>query len=523
MPRFFNTAGPCEARKHYMLPPERRLEWLDQVVEQEQYFVLHAPRQTGKTTAMRAWTARLNQQGMVALLATLETSQGVEDVERAEWLWIDALQIAASFRLDPSLAPPSFAAVSDVPPGQRLLTVLRRWCAAVKTPVVLVLDEADVVRGEALISLLRQLRAGFQDRGPGNFPVSIALVGLRDLRDYIVAAKGGAPVTPGSPFNVKIESFTLRTFEADEVRELLVQHTAETGQVWTEEAIEHVWRRTQGQPFLVNALAWRATSRLVLQRDLPLDLAVVQEAEKQLILSRTTHLDNLAERLKEPRVARVIEPMLLGDDPADLDVASDDFQVVQDLGLVRRGPSGVEPANPIYREVLVRQLSLNHEYNLPEPSWPWRTPEGRLNVPGLVDAFLAWWRENADILRTDRRTPYKEAAAHLAFMGFVQRVVNDQGGGGSVEREYAAARGRVDVVVSYAGERHVFELKRVQERRGRERVVQEGIGQLTTYLDALGLSEGWLIVFDPRAMTWDERLWAREERRDGKALHLRGA
>jgi hypothetical protein len=520
MPRFFNTAGPCDPARHYMLPPERRLTTLRQLIEQQQYFVLHAPRQTGKTTAMLTFTAELRSLGYVALMASLETSQGVADVEHAEHLWLDAIRFAAEFDLPPELRPPQASTLQDVAAGQRLGALLMRWCAAVARPVVLVLDEADVVRDAPLVSLLRQLRAGFSRRGPGRFPSSIALVGLRDLRDYLMSAKDGHTVSPGSPFNIKAESLTLRNFDEAEVVELLWQHTAETGQRWTDEALERVWSRTQGQPFLVNALAWRVTSRLLQDRSVHVGLPTILEAEQQLILSRTTHLDNLSERVKEERVARVIEPVILGDEFGEIDRLTDGFEYVQDLGLIRRGPAGLEIANPIYREVLARVLSYNQQEDTPAPWWPWRTADGRLDVAALVSEFLLWWRRHADILCNDRRTPYREAAAHLAFMGFLQRVVN---GGGTVEREYAAARGRVDVVVSYAGERHVFELKRVRARAGREAVVEEGIVQLAGYLETLGVEEGWLIVFDTRELSWEEKLWVKEERRGGKVLHLRGA
>jgi AAA+ ATPase superfamily predicted ATPase len=61
--RFFNTAGPCRPDRHYMLPPEKRLPSLRQLIEREHYFVLHAPRQSGKTTVVRAVVEKLNQEG----------------------------------------------------------------------------------------------------------------------------------------------------------------------------------------------------------------------------------------------------------------------------------------------------------------------------------------------------------------------------------------------------------------------------------------------------------------------------
>jgi ketosteroid isomerase-like protein len=519
MPRFFNTTGPCRPERHYMLPPEARLPELAELVEREQYFVLHAPRQTGKTTTILAFARSLQARGVAALMVSFEECLS-PSVALAEDIWMHAISEEARWELPVAHRPPDPGATSLGAPGTRFSAWLRAWCAGLDVPVVLFIDEADAVRGEALVSLLRQLRRGFAYRGVGRFPVSIALVGLRDLRDYIADAKDGQAVSLGSPFNVTAGSFTLADFTADEVRTLLLQHTAETGQPWSEAALARVFDRTQGQPFLVNALADIAVTHLAPDRSAAIEVEAIDQAVVRLILSRRTHLANLAERLKEPRVARVVQSVLLGDEALEINAGSDDFAYTQDLGLVRRGPQGAEVANPIYREVLVRELTVNEELSLPAPWWPWRTPQGRLDVPALVAAFLRWWRENADILRDTARSPYHEAAAHLAFMGFLQRVVN---GGGTVEREYAAARGRVDVVVSYAGERHVFELKRVSARHGLQRVVDEGITQLAGYLDTLGVDEGWLIVFDPRPeRTWEERLWEREETRGGRRVRVRG-
>jgi hypothetical protein len=209
MPRFFNTAGPCNADDHYMLPPEQRIPDLQPFVEQKQYFVLHAARQTGKSTAMIAFTARLREQGIVALYATLETSQEMDALEEAEALWISSIRHAARIQLPEPQRPTAV----DAPVGERLLAMLSAWSEAVHpAPVVLVLDEADVVRGAPLVSLLCQLRAGFLNR-PQHFPASIALVGMRDLRDYLTQSKDGVPVNPGSPFNIKSASLTLRVFK----------------------------------------------------------------------------------------------------------------------------------------------------------------------------------------------------------------------------------------------------------------------------------------------------------------------
>jgi len=520
MARFFNTTGPCAPDKHYMLGPEERIPDLLPYVEREQYFVVHSARQTGKTTAMRAFAERLRTLGHVAVWATLETSQGFESVEGAEPLWIGALQDAARFSL-PELLRPDPAA--EITPGRGLQDFLQRWAEKVgDRRLVLLLDEADVVSGPALVSLLRQLRGGFMDRGPGRFPTSIALIGMRDLRDYLSHAKDGASVSPGSPFNIKSASLTLRNFTQEEVAALYTQHTEDTGQRFAPEAIARSFWWTQGQPFLVNALADLAVQATIVGSSEAIQEGAIDEAKERLIQARTTHLHSLEEHLREPRVARIVQPMLLGDTPFSIPYSHDDFEYVVDMGLITRGTSGAEPANPLYREVMVRQMTYDLQAAVEQPWWRWQTPEGRLDFPALVDAFLQWWRENEQSITAHGNKQYPEALPHLAFMAFLQRVVN---GGGQVMREYAAGRKAVDIVVTYKDERFVVELKRVfTGGKSADKVRAEGSVQLAGYLDTLDEDEGWLIIFDQRpGRSWTQRLWRDEQRVEGRRLLLCGA
>jgi hypothetical protein len=293
---------------------------------------------------MRTFAQRLRGQGIAACWATLEAAQGIEEPAQAEPLWLQALSDASSW-VSAEVCAPDPARFHAGPVGGRLGAYLRAWAASLPVPLVLLLDEAVVLTGAALVSLLRQLRAGFMDRGVGRFPTSVALIGMRDLRDYLVRSKEGRFVSPGSPFNIKAASITLRNFNGQEVRELLAQHTAETGQPFLLEAVEVIAQVTDGQPYLVNALADRCVTHLSPDRARPVTRAHVEDAREWLIHARTTHLDSLAERLKEPRVAKTVQAVLLGDQPIQVD--TDDFQYALDLGLVRLVSGGAEAANPL--------------------------------------------------------------------------------------------------------------------------------------------------------------------------------
>jgi hypothetical protein len=175
----------------------------------------------------------------------------------------------------------------------------------------------------------------------------------------------------------------------------------------------------------------------------PIDLALIDQAKENLILRRVTHLDQLADKLTEPRVRRIIEPMLAG--TALGEVPRQDIEYLLDLGLCRMANGrGLSIANPIYREVLPRMLSFTPQASLPEISPSWLDADGNLVPERLLDAFLAFWRQHGEPLLGS--APYHEIAPHLVLMAFLQRVANAEG---SIEREYAIGRGRMDLCLRY--------------------------------------------------------------------------
>jgi type II secretory pathway predicted ATPase ExeA len=471
-----------------MLPATARLPGILRLIAQQSYFVLHAPRQTGKTTAMFSLARELTAGGQyTAVLLSLEVGAPFsDDADMAENAILSSWRSDTLARLPDELQPPPWPAAE---PGAKIRTALRAWARSSSRPLVLFLDEIDALQDDALISVLRQLRAGYNDR-PDAFPHALALIGLRDVRDYKVASGGSDRLRSASPFNIKVESLTLRNFTAPEVIDLYAQHTADTGQVFTPAALERAFDLTQGQPWLVNALARQAVEVLVPDPAMPVDVAHIDAAKERLIERQDTHLDSLAERLQEERIRRIIEPMLAGQPLGT--VPFEDIQFVLDLGLCRMDPrGGLVIANPIYREVLPRVLTGTPSAALPRITATWLTPTGELDPPKLLEAFLSFWRQHGEPLL--RSAPYAEIAPHLVLMAFLHRVVNS---GGTLEREYAIGTDRMDLCLRYGAVTLGIELKVWRDGRGDP--LTAGLEQLDSYLAGLGLMSGWLIIFDQR-------------------------
>jgi hypothetical protein len=362
---------------HYMLPPEKRLigAQLGRYVRDQLYWVLHAPRQTGKTTFLLDWQRQLNAGGaVIALYVSIETCQEIDNV--AEAMKMASLSVQAEMeRIGYSDPIPS-----DGAPETILTDTLRKAAKmAAPKPLVVLFDEVDVLRDQPMVQFLRVLRSGFATRGVGQFPTSIALVALRDLKDYIIRAKDGKSVNPGSPFNIKEDSAVIGNFSREDAAALFAQHTAETGQRIADNALNYVWEQSRGQPWIVNNLFKRATMR-VLDEDSTetVSLAHVKEARRQMVEARETHLDSLEERLRDPRVKRVIEAVITGDAERPLSPFDHDVELTQDLGLIRYdNEKGFVIANPVYEELMVRFLDIRYKNFSPAPSsWRWQKADG---------------------------------------------------------------------------------------------------------------------------------------------------
>ena len=501
-----------------MVPPERRLGAVLELIDEGKYFTFTAGRQTGKTTSLRWLVKHLNAAGRVdAMWVDLQSAREQPDPEKAMRTVLEKIERAAAFHL-PDLARPGAEQISLWlgNPATAVQNALTALASAAPRPLVVLFDEADGLVGAAMVSFLTQLREGYIARPDQPFPRSVALVGMRQVRDYALAEEDRRVVSwlgTTSPFNITTDALTLAAFTRTDVDDLLAQHTAATGQRFEPEAVALVFELSQGHPWLVNALADQAVRREVPDRAAPVTADHIEAAKERIILDRRTHIDSLIAKLRDPRVRRILDPMIAGERTRG-DTLDDDFAYVIGLGLVRRNKGTYEIANPIYREVIPRALTYVDQGQIQIDTPPFVRADGSLNVPKLMAEWQSFWREDGHL--SAEGFHYRESGPHLMLMAFLQRIVN---GGGRIEREYALGRGALDLLIEWKGARHVIEVKLRRDEHTRERAIE----QVSRYLESLRLTEGWLVLFDLRSSKpWPERLWNEDVVHEGKRVHLVG-
>lgn len=355
--QYFNTTGPIEPSCHYHIPPLERMN-LDQImghIRRGKYFSLHAPRQSGKTSFLRALRDFLHDIGEFACLQ-LNLGHAVTrhaHLERDILAILATLAREAKFQLNDSYPDSIYHAVHQrETPQTALQSVLMSWTSRMERPLVLLLDEVDALKDDTLYSVLSQLRTGYEWRG-SRFPYAVLMCGVGDVTAMRPEMLGGRLADSLCPFNVSSTTLRLGNFSKEQVCQLLAQHTKHTGQVFRRETVELVTVWTGGQPWLVNKMADISVQLAGKHKAItPEHIVCAQEA---MIDSHDPHFQHFADRLLDDRVRQIVERILAGETrwdalpPTDLDYALN-------LGLVVDEPR-LDIANPIYREVIPRALA----------------------------------------------------------------------------------------------------------------------------------------------------------------------
>lgn len=500
MSRHFNRTGFCNPEMHYIVDPLRGFETeIMGRIKSNEYFTIHAPRQSGKTTLLHALSKTINDEGEYLSFAFSVETAGYQSIPEplANYRFISSLYNRADV-LGLSNHLPELPEMQD---NLSFKDYLHEFAKKCKKPIVLLIDEVDSLYDDIFISFLRQLRDGFQDR-PSGFPASIALVGLRDVREYKMKVRTDShSMGSGSPFNIKAESYRLQNFSLEQVSKLLRQHTEDTGQAFSDEVCSLVYEYTDGQPWLVNALAYELVN-YVLGKDYSREILPehVEMAKDQLIKRRDTHLDSMGDKLKEPRVKRIVEAIINGEHLLHDDF-NDDLLYCEDLGIVKQSNGRIEFGNKIYKEVIPRIINYAFQCNIVGYEQQWYVkPDGKLDMDALLKAFQQFYRRHSESWID--RFSFKEAGHQLLLMAFLQRILN---GGAKIEREMSIGNGRVDLAVMFAKEVFLLELKINKDQY----VYEEGLEQVSRYADRYEQSSAYLILFEPQKsniVSWESRI-----------------
>jgi hypothetical protein len=475
MSRYFNTSGPNIPSKHYTLPRVELVEMGIKKVEDERYFTIWAPRQTGKSTYFRLLADALQQMDYIVVHVNVEGQLNSSEEVLCKYI---------SKYITQQLGIP-FNATNTLDLLEKLYDFPKK--------TVFIIDEIEQVNPQMFNQFLHAIRACYHHRNDHNLK-SVILVGVSNITGIIQ--------DNASPFNIA-DNFDIPYFTEEEIFELYGQHESETGQCFEEDTKKQIFHITSGQPGLVNGFALRMTETN--QQKKLLDYQDYLEVEDwYLNQAIDKNISNIVNKAKQHR--RLVEQLLFEEKERPFKIYDENLRYLHVQGLIRRNKEGnVEFWVPLYKKCLQTLFypSMNGEAETIKENLDFDdfyTPETGLNIDKIIREYQTYakrrgfryfitYDENGEI------KGLREAALVYSFETFIQSFLSIAKGKSYLEAHIAL--GRSDLIVNIANQEFVIEAKLFSDSTK----FKDGKKQLAYYINSLGLKEGVYLVFVKNTIT----------------------
>ena len=508
----FNTTGLCIPSKHYMVDITERLEEIRKLVDAGKYFVISRGRQYGKTTTLNELIDFLSNEYVVISL----DFQGIDN---------DVFASGGAFAQSLGRLFLDAHEFSDVPISQEFLDafeqlnekdassvkmdeffrIVRRWCLKSEKPIVLMIDEVDSAsNNQVFLDFLAQLRFLYlkRDGRSGNQTFqSVILAGVTDVRHLKSKIRDEDQHKVNSPWNIAADFKIDMSLSVDGIRGMLDEYEKDyhTG-MDTGEMARLIHEQTSGYPFLVSRLCQLIDEDVCGQGGFFAGRLSegwtkrgLDEALKLILSERNTLFESLVGKLvNNPELKEAVRRLLMEGRRMPYNPDNEGIARLRMYGFIKNEHNTVVIANRIFETRLYNFLCSEEETgenafsSAGDLDRNMFVTDGKLNMRLVLERFIDTYEEVFGPLE-DR---FKEKDGRELFLLYLRPIIN--GTGNYYIEAQTRDQTRTDVVVDYAGQQYVVELKIWRGPRYNE----DGERQIQEYLDYFRLDTGYMLSFN---------------------------
>lgn len=508
MTRYFNTEGLCKPDKHYMVRLDERLTQIkQQYIDRGKYFVINRGRQYGKTTTLMALKSFLKNDYIVISMDFQKI--GSEEFKNAETFVyaFSKIFLSALSKVDIEtdekenlLHPLSNFTNNDTDKNLRELFIrLSEVCSAAPKPILLMIDEVDsAANNQVFIDFLAQLRGYYLDREDSPIFHSVILAGVYDIKNLKLKMRSHEEHQYNSPWNISADFDVDMNFSAKQIAEMLKEYNADHNTGMDSAIIaEEIYRYTSGYPYLVSAICKIMDEKLPYNEIFSVSgniwsKAGVSEAVKILLRSRTTLFDSLIKHINEyPELKSMLHAILFQGEQLTYNQYNHTIALACMFGYIIDNGANIQVANRIF-ETCLYNLFLSEEElasaisRIARQSKNQFIADGRLHMERVLEKFVEYFNE----IYGDNDEKFIEKYGRKFFLLYLKPIINGTGNY-YIEAQTRDAK-RTDIIIDYAGEQFVTEMKIWRGNEYNER----GRQQLTDYLNYFHQNKGYLLSFN---------------------------
>ncbi len=503
MAKKFNIAGRCIPAWHYMADTSRKQKAVLKMVEEGDYFIINRPRQYGKTTTLHNIADALIASGEYIVFNTSFEGVG-DDIFKTEQNFAPRFVRLLSTNAKtyaPSMVDWLNTAVQRVHELDSLSEFITEFVDTADKKVVLIIDEVDKSSNNQLfVSFLAMLRDKYLIRDRIKTFHSVVLAGLHDVKSLKLKLRPNEEQKFNSPWNIAADFKVDMNLQPFEITSMLDDYVAEKGiKMDTAAMAEDLFYYTSGYPFLVSKLC------KIMDEDMSQTIETQEWTEKdlgwavkRLVLEPNTNFESLIKNLEHnPDLYQIVYNMLIDGRFQDYNMYDPTISLGLMYGIFRNG-RGINIHNKIYEELIYHYMTSRTSKQLNNITYPlsknFKLANSALNMELVLLKFQAFMHEQYS--KQDR--DFLERHGRLVYLAFMKPILN--GHGYDFKEVQISEERRLDVTITFYQHKYVAELKIWRGPVAHE----EGLEQLSDYLDRLKLTEGYLIIFDHKEIkTWD--------------------
>jgi len=494
--RHFNTSGPCNPIEHYTVLRRELIASSMEKIRRGKYLTIFAPRQAGKTTFFHLLMKELVQEGQLKPIKISFENMKTLTRER----FYEDLDLALGLEL-PKLGFKTPRPIRDQGHLATYFAELRSQCRN----LVLVIDEFEGIPNSVLDELMHTFRRIYHER-ENHALHSLILVGVSTIAELIVSS--------ASPFNI-VDEIAIPYFSFEEVRGLIGEYTAETGQRFEDEVIKAVYENSAGQPGLTCALCAHLVEMIATDKTRPVTMDDFYKTLQYFLTEKfDKNILNIVQKAREKQAFML--RLLFSNQSIPFTVDNPDIAFLFAHGVVENFAGAADILVPLYKKRLLTAFrpASNGEtgyYISAKDNFSAYLQNDGLNIKAILQQYAAYVVKRG--FRAFDVEQLKEGAWHYSLDGFINFFMESLGGQTFVE--VPSGRGRTDILILFRGKKYIIETKIFSHLS----YFEKGKRQLAEYVNSEGLAEGYYVVFSSKHGKDD--VLEQEEMVDGKRIITR--
>ncbi|MCL1950512.1 MAG: AAA-like domain-containing protein [Turicibacter sp.] len=509
----FNTTGVCVPEEDYMVDLGGKLEQIKGLVANRSYFSINRGRQYGKTTVLTCLEKELAKDYTVAFISF----EGVGDQGfSSEGAFCQMFLGLVAWALQFSKEPIEYIQAWEnfqVDDFGKLKAHLTKMCRGKK--VILMIDEVDKISNSRIfLHFLGILRDKFLLRKVNkDFTFhSVILSGVYDIRNIKLKLvnEGMHPLADklqNSPWNIAVNFNVAMWFSSEEIVTMLREYEADHRLgILLKPVADLLFEYTGGYPFLVSRVCQCVDDELGKEWS----LEGIHLAVKRVLQETNTLFDDIYKNLEaSTSLYQLVYGMLMDGKSFTFNEGVPEIALGVRYGFLKAEGGQVAVANRMFETLMTNYfISKNEVGNIVPKLQGMRSeiiPNGRFKMKECLEQFSEKYAE----LYKSRNTRFLEEHGKMLFLMYLMPLIN--GVGRYYIEPETLSQERMDVVVNYAGEELIIELKIWKGKVAHEAAYR----QLKGYLDARKESSGYLLTFDFRECKEPQSGWVEF---DGKKI-----